>query len=507
MRDPQTGNVPADFPATTLGLIEKHVGQRGDHTALVDFRFGGFTWKQLAAVVAAAAEDLNRFDGQLPLVHRCNNDAPDVVLALAAACIGLTEAPIDARLPPEELTRREVELAGCLIGPGQKHAWFSKPRCFDCWDQLRSRSNRSSIVESSTGATILWTSGTTGLPRAVVQSHRSWLINASAKLNAVPQASGDRRLTVLPVSHAYARTCDIGTWLLSGCELAIGLGKKGLSQLSADIRPTIMNAVPSMAYQILREPLVEQGLDQLRLLGVGGAPLEHGAFDKYRRLGVTVIQGYGLTQTGPVIASATPHNAAAGLVGEFVDGWEWQINESELFVRGPSMMDGYWGDICSANQTDSSDLASHYVEACPCTGDGQRGEDWFATGDLVEWDQTVNQLRILGRKDDVIVLPNGIKLHPATIQQQVEQIDGLNHAVLVYSQDGLVLWIDGDSKRLPSIQDKLDAMGNHSSPAIQFFEDPLSFEAGELTAKGTVRRRHVIENRRLLDQAGSVPNH
>ena len=97
-----------------------------------------------------------------------------------------------------------------------------------------------------------------------------------------------------------------------------------------------------------------------------------------------MIQGYGLTETSPVICSAGPGNAAPGLVGGFVEGWEHQIRDGRLWVRGPHLMLGYWGDPLATKARLDSD-------------------GWFDTGDLVELDAAFGQLRILGRADDVIV--------------------------------------------------------------------------------------------------------
>ena len=148
---------------------------------------------------------------------------------------------------------------------------------------------------------ILWTSGTTSEPRAVLLSAAGQFANATAKLNAVPQFESEIRLTVLPLSHAYARTCDFGTWLLSGCTLAVCLGYQGMLRRLERVKPNLINAVPSMASRMLREK--PRNLNRLRLLGCGGAPLDSSDFERWDSQGVTVIQGYGLTEAGPVICS------------------------------------------------------------------------------------------------------------------------------------------------------------------------------------------------------------
>ena len=235
-------------------------------------------------------------------------------------------------------------------------------------------------------ALILWTSGTTGNPKGVVHSHRSLLQNAKAKLQAVPQRVDDHRLTLLSVAHAYARTCDLGTWLISGCTLSIGRGFGGWLKLAPDRRPTLCNLVPSLASQILDQ---DEGLGCLRLLGCGGAAMSKEQFQSWTERGVRVIQGYGLTETGPVISSQTPSNSIPGHAGRLVDGWQSRIEHGRLFVRGPHLLTRYWNNPDeTAAKLDS--------------------QGWFDTGDLVEINSSSGQLRILGRADDRLVLVNGM---------------------------------------------------------------------------------------------------
>ena len=195
---------------------------------------------------------------------------------------------------------------------------------------------------------------------------------------------------------------------------------------------------------------------------------------------MTVIQGYGLTETSPVICSATPDNAAPGLVGELVEGWESQIRDGQLFVRGPHTMLGYWEN---ASETSAK-----------IDDDG-----WLATGDLVEQDASTGQLRILGRVDDVIVLDNGHKVSPSAIERTVEQIAGVRHAVLVH-RDGLQLWFDSDDnadeqaiKR--EIEQTLSKNPDCRGYTVHRFVPSLCEARGELTAKGTIRRAQILENR------------
>jgi long-chain acyl-CoA synthetase len=295
----------------------------------------------------------------------------------------------------------------------------------------------------------------------------------------------DVRLTALPLCHAYARTCDFGTWLLSGCTLAVGLGFEAWEKLGPVTEPTLANTVPSIARRMFSAAADEIGLGRLRLLGCGGAAMSAAEFRGWRDRGVTVIQGYGLTETSPVICSATPDNATAGLVGDFVGGWEHEIRDGRLFVRGPHVMLGYWNDE-------------------PATRDRIDECGWLDTGDLVEIDAATGQLRILGRADDVIVLSDGHKVHPQVIERELEGIPGIRHALIIGDDRHLQAWLDADETFQPGVIEQVVSQALADRPAwerplsIRCFQPPLSAARGELTQKGAIKRQQILETRAQL---------
>jgi long-chain acyl-CoA synthetase len=443
------------------------------------------TWRRLALAVANCAGELaRRFESQpqLPrrIGHASDNGVADIVISLASMAVGAIEVPIDHRLAADEIAWRFARVGGWWIDEQQRRAL--QPGAV-----YRNEAVPLGAVDRDRPSLILWTSGTTGTPQGVTLSQRNLAGNAVAKLRAVPQQSDDVRLCVLPLSHAYARTCDFGTWLLSGCTLAVTLGLEGLLRVAPLIRPTLINTVPRLASGLLQHDLRAIGLDRLRLLGCGGAAISAASFEQWSERGVTVIQGYGLTEASPVICSATPADASPGVVGQLVDGWESELRDGQLYVRGPHVMLGYWDDARA-------------------TADKIDADGWLATGDLVEKDVATGQYRILGRADEVIVLDSGNKVFPAAIQQEVEQIVGVQHAVLVL-QDRLQLWFDADDHaQHDSIQLAIaQLLATHPlfrDCGVHPFSPQLCQAAGELTSKGTVRRARVLETR-FSNQAGS----
>ncbi len=467
-----------------LAAFDEHVQSRADSVALITWENEqrcSRSWRELASLVEATAAHLDNLFASSPALpkrigYASSNTIDDVVLTLATARVGAIHVPISSKTSPAHQRACWDRVGGHWIDD-ESAASFRSAKFAD--DAMFAE--RTATLPKSP-ALILWTSGTSGTPKGVTLSHETLAKNAYAKLKAVPQSPTDVRLTSLPLAHAYARTCDLGTWLLSGCTLVLSYGYAGWKQLAAHVQPTLANVVPSLANRLLNEEAHSFGLGRLKILGCGGAGLTTETFHRWTERGVTVIQGYGCTETGPVICSATPHDPQPGLVGCPVDGWEIDIRDGRLFVRGDHVMLGYWDDPAATEQRIDRD-------------------GWFETGDLVEIDPRSNQFRILGRSDDVIVLNNGHKIFPASIEQRINQLPRVRHSMLTYRGGTLELWLDIESDSDPSkiemsVRQMLANEVSWQVPdQLQFFSPPLGALQGELTAKGTICRSRILHNR------------
>ena len=232
------------------------VGTRGDRVAAIVESTGDSTmevsWRDLAILVDASTHQLAAQFAQDPalprhLGHASDNTLSDLVIALASMSLGAIEFPFDRRLPAGEIERRWSRIGGLWIDQ-QLREQLADLRVASL---ISPPPIETGCVDPDAPSLVLWTSGTTGTPRGVTLSTRNLFGNAAAKLGAVPQTADDVRLCVLPLSHAYARTCDLGTWLLSGCVLALTMGYAGLRRLAPAVRPTLINVVPSLAYRML----------------------------------------------------------------------------------------------------------------------------------------------------------------------------------------------------------------------------------------------------------------
>jgi long-chain acyl-CoA synthetase len=483
------------MPTNLTASFVKQVASRPLGTAVITHEGRSprrYTWSHLASLVYDVAGALEAQLSQRPevprrVIHTSNNSLVDLVLALASPVCGAVEVPIDDRSGGR--TTRELQqrvdglwletdaIAGRLEWLSERHGSLDRP--VDPLPALRAAARRIDVDEP---ALVLWTSGTSGRAKGVVLSHRNLYGNALAKWQAVPQTADDVRLTSLPLSHAYARTCDLGTWLLGGGCLALGSGFTAWQTLGPVAQPTVANTVPGLARRLRDGDSQDLGLDHLRLLGCGGAAMDASDFFHWRSRGVTVIQGYGLTEASPVICSATPENALPGLVGEPVQGWECRFRGDRLYVRGPHTMLGYFEDDESTRRRMDHD-------------------GWLDTGDLVQIDEDSGQFRVLGRADDAIVLSSGHLVHPRQIEEEIEQVVGIRHALVVGGGRQLHAWLDAeatadrDHVTAQVIAKTRDRPRWEQPSQIHFFETPLSIDSGDLTTKGSLRRAEIIKKR------------
>ena len=256
-------------------------------------------------------------------------------------------------------------------------------------------------------ATILYTSGTTGEPKGVMLTHRNLVSNACSALEACTMRSDDLRLTWLPLSHIFARTCDLYAWIASGSQLALAESRDTILANCAELRPTLMNGVPYF-FDKVRRLLCDKGAadvpgklpelfgGRMRFLCSGGAALPDHVARFYLDRGVILAQGYGMTEASPVISLSTDTQYKVGTVGRAAPGVEVRVaDDGEVLCRGPNVMPGYWNKP---------------AETAAVLQDG-----WLRTGDLGKLDDE-GYLTITGRKKELIVTSAGKNVAPVLLE-------------------------------------------------------------------------------------------
>ncbi|MEQ8209870.1 MAG: AMP-dependent synthetase/ligase [Lacipirellulaceae bacterium] len=374
-------------------------------------------------------------------------------------------------------------------------------------------------------ATILYTSGTTGQPRGVMLSFGNLVSNAVAVSDAVASNEQETRLAFLPFSHIYARTCDIGSWLYRGTHLVLAESRETILRDCQLCQPTTLNGVPYF-YQKVADGIRAKGNEaekdpsrsathcrsdalrtafggKIRRLSCGGAGVAPETERFYEQCGLPILSGYGLTEASPVITATAKDEYKAGTVGKPIPGVDLKIDsDGELLVRSPGVMQGYWRDEAATAEV---------------LRDG-----WLHTGDLAEW--AGENLRIIGRKKEILVLNTGKKVVPTAIEQQltgspiIEQACVLGNgrkyltAILVPTPERLKaeirrqrLWVWSKRRAVthPKIRDwfrqEIDrclAQLAHHEQVAKFVIIPRGFsvELGELTPKLSLRRNVIEKN-------------
>jgi long-chain acyl-CoA synthetase len=408
-------------------------------------------------------------------------------------------------------------------------------------------------------ATIIYTSGTGGEPKGVMLSHRNILSNLEAITDAIDLSSKDSFLSFLPLAHVYERTAGYYLPLRIGAPIAYCESLFTVDKNLREVEPTIMFAVPRL-YESMREKIFSAAdslpenqkskyLDALalaqkagaaqghlpdapglnlmeqikykvydakvyskirekfgrnfRVFVAGGAPLPPQLGALFLGIGIEILEGYGLTETSPVIGVNRPGDIRLGTVGPILDNLEVKIeSDGEICVKGPSVMKGYW------NKPEATREA--------LTKDG-----WFHTGDIGALDGKV--LRITDRKKDLLVLANGKKVAPAPIEMKLAQSPYISQVVLlgdklkavtaliVPNLEPLKSWtseqgIDSENDELLLKEARVnklfkDEIEKYSGGLADFerikkfalVPQAFSVEGGELTPTMKVKRRVVAE--------------
>lgn len=269
-------------------------------------------------------------------------------------------------------------------------------------------------VPTDTLCTVLFTGGTTGKSKGAKLSHRAVMEGTKNGCYGIKRIFGERYLLVLPLTHVFGLIRNLMTSLYTGSTLMICRNNKDMFRDAATFKPTVMVMVPALAEMALG--LSKQfgrnmlGADMKTVI-CGAAPVPPYLIREYDKLGITLLPGYGLTESANLVSGNPEAFRKPESVGLIYGGMEYKIVDGELWLKGVNMMDGYVGD--AENQTAYED-------------------GWFKTGDLVRMDEE-GYLYVTGRIKEVIVLQSGVNISPAELEVKFYGIDAVQDC-LVYAR-------------------------------------------------------------------------
>jgi long-chain acyl-CoA synthetase len=343
-----------------------------------------------------------------------------------------------------------------------------QPRLVHIDDWLPSKGLEKPIamdIPSESLATIVYTSGTTGRSKGVMLSHRNMLWDIESGLKIIDIYTTDVFLSFLPLSHTLERTVGCILAMVGGSRVAFSRSIPQLAEDLQEIKPTVLISVPRIFERVyskiqdklqndsavakaifngavetgwlkfehshgragwspklllwpLYKKLVAEKIQQklggrLRIAVSGGAPLSSDIARVFIGLGVPILQGYGLTETSPIISANTHEHNIPASVGIPFPGLEIKVSkEDELLVRGPNVMLGYWN-----NRRATAEVLDQ--------------EGWLHTGDKVKIEH--GHIFITGRLKEIIVMANGEKVPPADMEMCIA-MDSLFEQVVVIGE-------------------------------------------------------------------------
>jgi long-chain acyl-CoA synthetase len=399
-------------------------------------------------------------------------------------------------------------------------------------------------------ATIIYTSGTTGNPKGVMLTNKNILANVFSVTKRVPIYSSDTFLSFLPLSHVFERTAGSYVPLLKGATIAYAQSVQTLMDDLKEINPTILLCVPKifervfeklfqkiktkpkfiqkLFYLSLRkldreakdkknylrkiakfigEKLILNKLKSkifgknLRFAISGGASINESILRFFKDIGVKILEGYGLTETAPIICVNSLEDNKIGSVGKPIEGIKVKISKKkEILVKGENVMKGYWNNEEGTKQAFTSN-------------------GWFKTGDLGFIDGD-GRLSIIGRKKEIIVTTNGKNISPDKIESKLNLIAEVAYALVVgHRKKYLTALLTIDQEKI--IDQKLELVNqnikknidkiNHSLEPYErirdykILSDDFNINNGTLTPTLKLRRQ-IIENnyRKIIDKMYQV---
>ena len=435
--------------------LARHAAERPTATAFSrgDDMIG---WRQLAQRVARAATGFAAGPGTVALAL----DGFDYVVGdLAATLAGRRVVPVPPFFSAGQIEHL-VRQSGATLVSALPWAASEMPLSY-----------------GGGGQRVIYTSGTSGEPKGVVLGDRQITASVTGLAAAIRPSAADRYLSALPQAQLLEQVCGMFLPVLAGAEVVLcpegvaalfGGSGAAFARAAEVAEPTVTVLAPrqlALWVAALRVGAARTPAG-LRHVAVGGAPVAPALLTEARALGIPACAGYGLSEACSVVALSQPGDPADGSVGRPIDGVEVSIEDGEVLISGPTVMQGYLGGATA-------------------------GSTW-RTGDIGRIED--GRLWIEGRRDTMIVRSNGRNLAPEWVEAAALADPAVIAAALVPAGDGLVLLLAPNATAdIAGLRRRLEALPGYARPEHLVFADPRL--PGLIRATGSVDRgvaaRHV----------------
>ena len=440
---------------------------------------------------------------------------------LAASQIGCAVVPLDAQTPTKEiLAIAEFTTAKAILASDAVLAKFKTQLTeTDILIQNINKFNDTAKLEDEipsdfpnveitpdTVASIIFTMGTTVDPKGAMLTHGGFISNVKAVSKALPPTDEERILSALPLYHALSFSCSLLMTLYSGTTATYvnALRPTTLLKTMREDKTTAFISVPRL-FQMLQSTIERQAAREdtpgetisektknvmgghIRVLVSGGAALNDATYDGFQQLGLTIYQGYGMTETAPVLSVNPYQNSKRGSVGPPVEGVEFQIinpdsNDcGEIIAKGPSNMKGYY---------QNQDATEKAIQ-----------DGWLYTGDLGYIDED-GYLFLTGHCKDVIVPASGKNIYPVELEALYQNCAAITEMCVVgiSYEDGadtdvhaVIITTDDKDNTKTEIHHHLQKIAKQLPSYQQFHKTHLFSNALPKTENGEIDRQKVKE--------------
>lgn len=372
---------------------------------------------------------------------------PWLVTYLGTVNSGCTAVPLDVSLPAEEMCELidRADVTVLVLDEIRKDVGaIVKERCpklkylismqkeesdeasLSFWELLgKYEGSFTYMPDPDQLCTIMFTSGTTGKSKGVMLTHRNLAANATCLDMKLPERTVI--LSVLPVHHAYCLSMDILKGISIGSIICINDSLLRVAKNIKLFRPNMILMVPLMIETMAKKLEDAAGLpveavkrevfgERLDTICSGGAYLSPAMIDLFEKYGITILQGYGMTECAPVISTNRPWNINRQSVGQLMPNCEAKVVDEELWVKGSSVMQGYYKMPKETAETLEN--------------------GWLKTGDLGYVDEE-GFVFLTGRKKNLIITKNGENVSPEELENKIGE-QRLVQEVLVRESEGVI---------------------------------------------------------------------